>query len=58
MVDLATGQGEPAREKSVKAVSSNSGGMKGGAARAAKLTPEQREEIARIAAQARWKKST
>jgi hypothetical protein len=33
------------------------GGKKGGKARAKKLTPEQRSEIARIAAQARWKKS-
>jgi hypothetical protein len=30
---------------------------KGGENRAAKLTPEQRSEIARLAAQARWKKS-
>jgi hypothetical protein len=29
-------------------------GAKGGAARAAKLSPEQRSEIARKAAQARW----
>lgn len=33
------------------------GGQKGGKARAEKLTPEQRKEIAQIAAQARWKKS-
>jgi hypothetical protein len=33
------------------------GGKKGGKARAKKLTPEQRSEIARIAASARWKKS-
>jgi hypothetical protein len=33
------------------------GGAKGGAARARKLTPEQRVDIARIAAEARWKKS-
>lgn len=33
------------------------GGKKGGKARAAKLTPEQRSEIAQIAARARWKKS-
>lgn len=33
------------------------GGAKGGAARAAKLTPEQRVDIARIAAAARWKKT-
>lgn len=31
------------------------GGLKGGAARAAKLTPEQRSEIAKKAAAARWK---
>jgi len=30
------------------------GGLKGGKARAAKLTPEQRSDIARKAAQARW----
>lgn len=31
------------------------GGLKGGKARAAKLTPEQRSEIAKRAASARWK---
>lgn len=30
------------------------GGKKGGATRAKKLTPEQRQEIARKAAKARW----
>lgn len=33
------------------------GGKAGGLARAAKLTPEQRSEIAQTAARARWKKS-
>jgi hypothetical protein len=33
------------------------GGLRGGKARAAKLTPEERADIARIAARARWKKS-
>lgn len=33
------------------------GGLKGGPARAAKLTPEQRSEIARKAARARWDSS-
>ena len=33
------------------------GGQKGGKARAAKLTKAQRVEIARKAAQARWKKA-
>ncbi len=32
------------------------GGLKGGKARAAKLTPERRREIARNAAQKRWGK--
>jgi hypothetical protein len=31
------------------------GGLKGGKARAAKLTPEQRSEIAKRAAAARWR---
>lgn len=33
------------------------GGMKGGRARAAKLTPQERKEIAQRAAKARWGKS-
>lgn len=33
------------------------GGPKGGKARALKLAPEQRANIARLAAQTRWKKS-
>jgi hypothetical protein len=33
------------------------GGLKGGKARAKALTPNQRAEIARLAAEARWKKS-
>lgn len=32
------------------------GGLKGGPARAAKLSPEERKEIARKAARARWDK--
>lgn len=32
------------------------GGLKGGKARAASMTPEQRSEAARKAAQARWAK--
>lgn len=32
------------------------GGLKGGRARAAKLTPEQRSEIAKKAAAARWQR--
>ncbi len=33
------------------------GGLKGGKARANKLTPEQRKEIAKKAAQTRWSKN-
>jgi hypothetical protein len=32
------------------------GGLKGGKARAARLTPKQRKEIAKAAAAARWKR--
>lgn len=34
------------------------GGLKGGKARAEKLSPEQRSKIARKAAKARWTKTT
>jgi hypothetical protein len=37
--------------------SASKGGKRGGKARAKALSPEQRSEIARIAAEARWKKS-
>ncbi len=53
IVDLATGedaQYEPDTSGQRR------GGKKGGEMRAASLTPEQREEIARLAAEARWKK--
>ena len=44
------------REKDPAAVAlGRRGGLKGGKARAAKLTPEQRSEIARKAAEARWR---
>lgn len=37
-----------------KAAAGRKGGLKGGAARAAKMTPEERSESARKAATARW----
>lgn len=46
--------GEVEEEK--KAEGQVKGGKIGGKSRAASLTPEQRSEIARVAAQARWKK--
>ncbi len=46
-------------EKNPEAVRRGSkGGKKGGPSRAAKLSPEEREEAARVAAQARWKKGS
>jgi hypothetical protein len=49
---------DPNKGKSPAAVALGKlGGAQGGAARAVALTPEQRQEIARTAAQARWKKS-
>lgn len=58
IVDLATGGiDEQAPEVSVKAKAGRLGGLKGGVARAAKLSPAKRKTIAKKAAVARWKKS-
>ncbi len=47
---------EPAKEKNAAAVAlGRLGGLKGGKARAEKLSPEKRKEIAKKAAQTRWK---
>jgi hypothetical protein len=56
---IATGQIEEKQEpKSTAAVArGRAGGTKGGKARAASLSAEQRAEIAKVAATARWKKS-
>lgn len=60
ILDEATGDApktKPPAPKNTAAVESGKlGGKKGGAARAAKLTPEQRSEIAKKAAAERWKK--
>ena len=55
MVDIATGQVEGAPDTGLTK-RARAGGRKGGPARSAALTPEQRSEIARAAAAARWKK--
>ena len=64
MIDIASGEIEdreperPLNGKDAAAVSlGRRGGLKGGKARAAKMTPERRAEIAKKAAQARWEKS-
>jgi hypothetical protein len=57
VVDVATGEIEeaPADLPESAAARGRLGGKKGGPARARVLTPEQKREIAKIAAQARWK---
>jgi hypothetical protein len=56
IIDIATGN-DPESQKDPAAVAlGRRGGLKGGKARAAKLSPEKRAEIARRAAQARWDK--
>ena len=61
IVQIATGQIEapdPDAGKDPAAVAlGRRGGLKGGKARAALLTKEQRVEMAKIAARARWKKA-
>jgi hypothetical protein len=58
LVDEATGDApkyDPDAGKDPAAVAlGRKGGLKGGKARAAKMTPELRSEAARRAAQARW----
>jgi hypothetical protein len=58
IVDMTTGeQSYPLPEKDPAAVSlGRRGGLKGGKARAAKLSAEKRREIAQKAAQKRWEK--
>jgi hypothetical protein len=60
VVQQATGQMEKEKppEKNQAAVTlGRAGGLKGGKARAAKLTPVQRKGIAKNAAEARWRPS-
>jgi hypothetical protein len=63
ILDMVTGEAEPEAvpkgpAKNPAAVALGKlGGAKGGKARAAKLTPEERSETARRAAAARWAKS-
>ncbi|MGD0248111.1 MAG: hypothetical protein ABSB75_03575 [Candidatus Limnocylindrales bacterium] len=64
VVDMATGEAAPepapkGPEKNPAAVALGKlGGAKGGKARAAKLTPEERSAIAKRGAAARWSKTT
>jgi hypothetical protein len=59
IVNIATGEApdEISGKKKTASIKGRRGGLKGGASRAQNLTPEQRQDIARVAARARWKKS-
>lgn len=58
VVEISTGEPLKPAEKNAAAVAlGRLGGLKGGKSRAAKLTEEQRSEIARKAAKIRWKKA-
>lgn len=52
VVDIATGEAEDAGEDKDKAAQAM--GRKGGKARAEKMSPERRREIAQKAAKSRW----
>jgi len=62
IVDIATGEAQepkPDESKNPAAVElGRKGGLKGGKARAAKLTSQERSEMARKAARARWRPSS
>jgi hypothetical protein len=59
IVDIAIGEAEDtaSETKRRKKPKGQAGGLKGGRARAKRLTPQEREDIAKLAARARWKKS-
>lgn len=54
IVQQATGEKPKPEPLSGKKADSSKGGKAGGKARAEKLTPEERSEIAKKAAKARW----
>lgn len=56
MIDIASGEVTES-QPTAKQARAHKAGTKGGPARAKALTQEQRSEIARTAAAARWKKS-
>lgn len=62
VVDIATGEAEDSPEHTGKDPAAvelgRKGGLKGGKARAAKMTAEERSTAARNAARARWSKTS
>jgi hypothetical protein len=59
IVDIAIGEeyDKVSESKRRKKPKGRAGGLEGGRARAKNLTPQEREDIARLAARARWKKT-
>ena len=57
VVQQATGEAPKPAPETERQKNSRKGGLKGGATRATSLTPEQRSEIAKKAAQSRWGKT-
>ncbi len=55
VMQIATGEAEEEYDDDGKDPAAKALGRKGGKARAAKLAPERRSEIARKAANSRWK---
>lgn len=55
VVDIATGESDDTNKDKKENVIGRSGGLVGGKARAKSLTAEQRSEIAKKAAETRWK---
>src|SRR5437870_528775 len=59
VVDIATGESQDQVSESERKAKHKrrAGGLKGGKSRAESLTPQEREDIARLAARTRWKKT-
>ena len=55
MVDIATGEAESEPSQDPRRAES---GAKGGLKRASRMTPSERTEAARLAAQARWRRKS
>lgn len=55
MVDILTGEVEDRAPKAVNEAQRR-GGLAGGKSRAASMSPERRSEVARAAAEKRWRK--
>ena len=58
IVSQTTTEPPPPKKNPAAVALGRLGGLKGGKARAAKLSPEERKEIAKKAANARWREKT